>query len=72
MSVAGRIGANVVGALGSFIQDCGMIAGAASVAYGAWLCYPPAGFIVGGALAIAGTILAGAQRGHPPAPDADQ
>lgn len=32
-------------------------AGCGLVAYGAWLVYPPAGFVVAGALLIAGAIL---------------
>jgi len=37
-----------------------MIAGAASVSYGVWLAYAPAGFVVAGALLIvAGLKLAG-------------
>ncbi len=27
------------------------------ISYGAWLCYEPAGFIVGGLLVLAGTII---------------
>ena len=35
-----------------WLPDVMLIAGAAAVSYGAWLCYPPAGFIVGGALTL--------------------
>jgi hypothetical protein len=41
------------------IRDLVGIAGAGSVAYGAWLLHPAAGFIVGGALALAGAIAQG-------------
>jgi hypothetical protein len=34
----------------------------ASISYGAWLVYPPAGFIVGGALVLAG-VFASARGG---------
>lgn len=33
------------------------IAGAAGIAYGAWMAWPPAGFVAGGALALTGAIL---------------
>jgi hypothetical protein len=42
-----------------FLPDLLLLAGAGSVAYGAWAIYPPAGFIVGGALVLlAGVRLA--------------
>ena len=34
-----------------------LLAGGALLSYGAWLAYKPAGFIVGGALLIAGSVL---------------
>lgn len=34
------------------IPDALLIAGAASLSYGAWLVFPPAGFMVAGLLAI--------------------
>ncbi|WP_439399058.1 hypothetical protein ACRQ5Q_16910 [Bradyrhizobium sp. PMVTL-01] len=34
-------------------------AGAGAIAYGAWLIYVPAGFLVGGALAMALSVLIG-------------
>lgn len=34
--------------------DAMMLAGVASVSYGAWMVYEPAGFIVGGVLLLAG------------------
>jgi hypothetical protein len=38
--------------------DALMAAGASSIAYGAWLMYEPAGFIVGGSLLLTAGILA--------------
>jgi hypothetical protein len=43
--------------LAALARDLAGVAGAACVAYGAWLVYHPAGFIVGGALLVAGTVL---------------
>lgn len=40
------------------LPDALMVAGAASVAFGAWLVYPPAGWIVGGVLTLAAGVLA--------------
>ncbi len=36
----------------ALVRDCIGLAGAGSVTYGAWLIYIPAGFIVGGILAV--------------------
>lgn len=45
--------------LKKYAPDLLLVAGAASVAYGAWAIYPPAGFVVAGAFAIvAGVRLA--------------
>jgi hypothetical protein len=38
--------------LKKIVPDVLLLAGAGSVAYGAWLAYPPAGYLVGGAFAI--------------------
>lgn len=38
-------------------RDLAGLAGVGLVAYGTWLVYPPAGFIVGGSLMIAGALL---------------
>ena len=35
-----------------WVPDIIMLAGAGSIAYGAWLVFEPAGFMVGGALGI--------------------
>lgn len=42
-----------------FIRDLAGVAGAGAIAYGAWLVYPPAGFIVGGVLLLIGAIAHG-------------
>jgi len=34
------------------VPDLLLVAGAMSLCYGAWLAYPPAGFVLAGALAI--------------------
>lgn len=43
--------------IASWIPDSLIASGAGSVALGAWMIFPPAGFIVGGVLAIAGGVL---------------
>lgn len=42
----------------SLLPDVLMVAGAAVISYGAWLIYPPAGFLVGGGFALVAGILA--------------
>lgn len=42
----------------NWVRDAAGISGAASVAYGAWLVYAPAGFIIGGMLILAAALLA--------------
>lgn len=37
--------------------DALLVSGAALASYGAWLVYPPAGFILGGVLLIAAGVL---------------
>ncbi|MFO1158440.1 MAG: hypothetical protein U1E60_06350 [Reyranellaceae bacterium] len=39
------------------LRDLAGLSGVGLVAYGAWLIYPPAGFIVGGSLLILGALL---------------
>lgn len=41
-----------------WLPDALMVAGTGAVAYGTWLIYEPAGFIVGGVLTVVGGILA--------------
>lgn len=46
-------------AAAGWLPDALMTAGAGAASYGAWMVYPPAGFIVGGVFALAaGWILA--------------
>lgn len=42
----------------TWLRDAAGVAGAASVSYGAWLIYEPAGFIVGGSIVLAAALLA--------------
>lgn len=42
--------------LSEIIADLAGIAGAGLLSYGSWLSYEPAGFIVGGALLLAGAL----------------
>jgi hypothetical protein len=49
------------------IADGVGIAGAGAVAYGAWLIYAPAGFLVGGGLAMTLSVLAGRKLERDPA-----
>jgi hypothetical protein len=44
-------------AMPGFLRDLVGLSGVGLVAYGAWLIYPPAGFIVGGCLLILGALL---------------
>ena len=39
------------------VRDVFAIAAIGSIVYGAWLIYPPAGFIAGGVLTIAGIVF---------------
>jgi len=59
--VAGARG--ILAAVPVVTRDLAGLAGAGLVAYGAWLIYVPAGFIVGGVLLILAAVLAArAQR----------
>jgi hypothetical protein len=44
---------------GFVMRDLGGLAGAGLLAYGAWQTYPPAGYLVGGAILLAGAWIAG-------------
>lgn len=44
-------------AIGSLIEGCILLAGAAAIAYGAWQAWAPAGPIAGGGLVVAGVLL---------------
>ena len=54
------------------LRDLAGLAAVASISYGAWLAWPPAGFMVGGALVLIGVMLS-ARGDVPPAapPDGD-
>ena len=39
------------------LRETAGLAGAALIAFGAWLAYPPAGYIVGGLLLMAGAVV---------------
>jgi hypothetical protein len=47
----------VVAAVPGLLRDGAGLAGAGLVAYGAWLVFPPAGFIVAGVLLLTGACL---------------
>lgn len=44
-------------AVPSLVRDLAGLCGVGLVSYGAWLIYPPAGFIAGGILLIVGALL---------------
>lgn len=44
-------------AVPGLLRDLAGLSGVGLVAYGAWLVYPPAGFIVGGSLLVLGALL---------------
>jgi hypothetical protein len=48
----------IAGAVPGVVRDLAGLGGVGLVSYGAWLIYPPAGFIVGGSLLIVGALLA--------------
>ena len=48
---------HVVTAFPGLLRDLAGLSGVGLVSYGAWLVYPPAGFIVGGSLMVAGALL---------------
>ncbi|MGD9879427.1 MAG: hypothetical protein AB7U95_04745 [Reyranella sp.] len=47
----------VATAVPGLLRDLAGLSGVGLVAYGAWLIFPPAGFIVGGTLLILGALL---------------
>ena len=51
-------------ALAKYTPDLALVAGATAVAVGAGMIYLPAGFIVGGVLAMAGAVLASLEGGE--------
>ena len=63
-----RVAAHVVPDL---LRDLAGLAGVAAISTGAWMAWPPAGFMVGGALVLAGVVLSARQDGSPPSADGD-
>lgn len=56
------LGAALKAAAPALIRDGAGLSGVALIAYGAWLVYEPAGFIVAGTLLVAGALLAGGAK----------
>jgi hypothetical protein len=48
---------SVAAGVPGFVRDIAGLGGVGLVSYGAWLIYPPAGFITGGFLLIVGVLL---------------
>ena len=48
----------IAGAVPGFVRDLAGLCGVGLVSYGAWMIYPPAGFITAGLLLIVGALLA--------------
>jgi hypothetical protein len=47
---------------GAVFRDLGALVGVGLLSYGAWQAYPPAGYIVGGALLLAGAVISGSRE----------
>jgi hypothetical protein len=47
----------IAGAVPGLVRDLAGLCGVGLVSYGAWIIYPPAGFITAGLLLIVGTLL---------------
>ena len=47
----------IAGVVPGLVRDLAGLCGVGLVSYGAWLIYPPAGFITGGILLIVGALL---------------
>jgi hypothetical protein len=52
-----RGGCAIFQALPALVRDFAGLSGVGLVSYGAWLIYPPAGFITAGILLIVGTLM---------------
>ena len=63
----GRIAA----AAPKLLRDLAGLAAVAAISYGAWLAWPPAGFMVGGALVLVGVVLTARQDAPAPAAEGD-
>lgn len=48
--------------LPTLVRDAAGLAGVGLLSYGAWLAWPPAGFMVAGALILAGVVLSARAR----------
>ena len=48
----------IAAAMPGLVRDLAGLCGVGFISYGAWLIYPPAGFIVGGTLLMVGALLA--------------
>ena len=48
----------IAGAVPGVIRDLAGLSGVGLVSYGAWMIYPPAGFITAGVLLIVGALMA--------------
>jgi hypothetical protein len=53
LAVAAR---RVAAAVPNLLRDLAGLAGIGAIAYGAWMIYPPAGFITGGLLLVVGAL----------------
>lgn len=58
-------------AVPKLLRDLVGLGAVASISYGAWMAWPPAGFMVGGALVLAGVLLS-ARADAPPSQPADE
>ncbi len=61
----------IAAAAPKLLRDLAGLLGVAILSYGAWLAWPPAGYIVGGALMLAGVLLSARQDAPAPAADGD-
>jgi hypothetical protein len=53
LAIAAR---RVAAAVPNLLRDLAGLAGIGAIAYGAWMIYPPAGFITGGLLLVVGAL----------------
>lgn len=60
-AIAATVFSGVVNTVPIVVRDVSAIGGAGLIAYGAWLAYPPAGYVVVGLVLLAASIL-GARR----------
>lgn len=48
----------MLAAVAGLVPDVLMVTGTGAIAYGAWMVYPPAGWLAGGALVLTAGVLA--------------